>query len=399
MAYQEVTKTSYGSRLGSSLRGIITGLILFVAATALLWWNEGRAVKTSKMLNDSAKECVDVADVSTVDPALNGKLIHATAVAKTDEILTDPDYGVSVNAIRLVRNVEYYQWVENSSSETKDKVGGGQETVTTYTYSKQWVSSPVDSDSFHDPDYQGSNFVRTNVEDKTVTADKVDFGGYVLPKSMVGSIPDDTVVSLSQSYANGVDVFVVNNFIYYGEEPDTPAIGDVRVSFTQAAGGDASILAKVSGSTFEPYVHKNGKSLCVLSMGVRSMDQMYEAQKASNKFLTWILRIFGLLMVIMALRMMFSIVVALLKVLPFLGNVAQVGINLVTGIVGTVWTLLVILVAWVVWRPVVAIVLAVIICLLVGMLIAKSKSAPAAAPEAAPAAPATPAETPKTDAE
>ncbi|MBQ9659665.1 MAG: TMEM43 family protein [Bacteroidales bacterium] len=394
MAFQEVTKMSYGSRLGNSLRGIIAGLVLFIAATALLWWNEGRAVKTSKMLKDSAKECVDVADVSSVDPALNGKLIHATAVAQTDEILTDPDYGISVNAIRLVRNVEYYQWVEESESDSKDKIGGGQETVTTYSYSRQWVDSPVDSDEFSDPDYKGSNTVRVNVEDKTVTADKVSFGGYVLPKSMVGSIPAATTVNLSQSPANGVDVFVVNNFIYYGENPDTPAVGDVRVSFLQADGGDASILAKVNGNTFEPYVHKNGKSLCVLSMGVHSMDEMYESQRVANKFLSWIFRILGLLLVIAALRSMFSIVVAILKVLPFLGNVAQVGVNLVTGIVGTIWTLLVILVAWVVWRPALAIVLAVAICLLVGFLIYKSKTAPAPAPETAPAAP----QAPKTDA-
>ena len=130
MAYQEVTKTSYGSRLGGSLKGILSGLVLFIAATALLWWNEGRAVKTSKMLKSAESVCVDVADVSTVDPALNGQMIHATAVAKTDEVLADPEYGVQANAIRLVRDVEYYQWVEHSESETKDKLGGGQETVT-----------------------------------------------------------------------------------------------------------------------------------------------------------------------------------------------------------------------------------------------------------------------------
>ena len=106
MAYQEVTKTSYGSRLGSSLKGILTGLVLFVAATCLLWWNEGRAVKTAKMLKSAESECVDVADVSTVDAALNGKLIHAVAVAKTDEVLSDPAFGVSANAIRIVRDVE-----------------------------------------------------------------------------------------------------------------------------------------------------------------------------------------------------------------------------------------------------------------------------------------------------
>ncbi|NLZ19388.1 MAG: hypothetical protein GXY24_03860 [Bacteroidales bacterium] len=94
MAYQEVTKTSYGNRLGGSLKGIVSGLLFFVLATALLWWNEGRAIKTSKMLKTAATECVDVADVSAVDAALDGKLVHATALAKTDETLTDPDYGI-----------------------------------------------------------------------------------------------------------------------------------------------------------------------------------------------------------------------------------------------------------------------------------------------------------------
>lgn len=72
MAYQEVTKTSYGSRLGNSLKGILTGLVLLVAAIVLLWWNEGRAVKVSKMLKAAETECVDVASVDSVDPAQKG---------------------------------------------------------------------------------------------------------------------------------------------------------------------------------------------------------------------------------------------------------------------------------------------------------------------------------------
>ena len=199
MAYQEVTKTSYGSRLGNSLKGILTGLALFIAASALLWWNEGRAVKTSKMLKSAESACVDVADVSTVDPALNGKMIHATAVAKTDEVLVDPDFGVQAGAIRLVRETEYYQWVEHSKSETKDKLGGGQETVTTYTYSREWVSSPVNSANFHDPDYQGSNSVRLTVADNEIRAGKVDFGGYVLPPSLVAAIPANTPAAVPAS--------------------------------------------------------------------------------------------------------------------------------------------------------------------------------------------------------
>lgn len=385
MAYQEVTKTSYGSRLGSSLKGIFTGLLLFVAATALLWWNEGRAVKTSKMLKSAESVCVDVADVSAVDPALNGQMIHATAVAKTDEILSDPDYPVQVNAIRLVRDVEYYQWVEHAKSETKDKLGGGQETVTTYTYSKEWVGSPVNSGSFHDPNYQGSNSVRRTVSDNEIRAQKVDFGGYVLPQAMVNAIPAEVPVVLSESLANGEDTFVSGNVVYYGENPASPIVGDVRVIFRQADGGEASILAKVNGNTFEPFTHKNGKSLMTLRMGNYSMESMFESEKATNKMILWVLRILGIMLVISALRMMFSILVTILKVLPPLAKVGELGVNLVTFIVGLVWSLIIIMIAWVVWRPVLAVALAVVICLLVAFLISKSKKAAEVAPAAAPA--------------
>ena len=401
MAYQEVTKTSYGSRLGSSLKGIGSGLLLFVLATVLLWWNEGRAVKTAKMLKTAATECVDVADVSRVDPALNGKLIHATALAKTDETLTDPDYGISVsNAIWLRRSAEYYQWVEHSTSETKDKIGGGQETVTTYTYSREWVSSPVNSNNFHDPDYQGVNSTRLVVEDNSVRAEKVSFGGYTLPNSMVNSIPARDPVALPAELGDGKMSYVDNNVLYYGEDPNNPAVGDVRVTFTQGTGGDASILAQVVGDTFEPYTHKNGKSLQVLSMGIHSMESMFESEKAANKAILWLLRILGVILVIAALRMLFSILVTILKVLPPLAKVGELGVNLVTAVVGFIWSLLVILIAWVVYRPVLAIALAVVIVALIVFLIKKSKAAPEPAPAAAPAAPAAPEvpEAPKTDA-
>ena len=194
--------------------------------------------------------------------------------------------------------------------------------------------------------------------------------------------------------------YVNNNVLYYGEDPGNPAVGDVRVTFTQGTGGDASILAQVVGDTFEPYKHKNGKQLQVLSMGVHSMESMFESEKAANKAILWLLRIVGIMLVIAALRMVFNILVTLLKVLPPLAKVGELGVNLVTAVVGFIWSLLVILLAWVVYRPVLAIVLAAVIVALVVFLIRKSKAAPEPAPAAA-AAPAAPAveEAPKTDAE
>ena len=89
MAYTETTNISYGSRVGSSFKGIGTGFLLFIAGTALLWWNEGRAVKTDKMLNEAQGVTIEMENINKVDQELEGKLIHATGLATTTDSLDD----------------------------------------------------------------------------------------------------------------------------------------------------------------------------------------------------------------------------------------------------------------------------------------------------------------------
>ncbi len=146
MSYQEVTQTSWGQRIGSTFKGALTGIILFFVGTGLLYWNEGNFIKTRNLIYEAAAAMVSVDNIDKLDASLNGKLIHATAEATTKEVLHDEEFGVNLNAIALNRDVEYYQWVEDKSEETRDKVGGGKETITTYTYRKEWTSSPVNSD-------------------------------------------------------------------------------------------------------------------------------------------------------------------------------------------------------------------------------------------------------------
>lgn len=378
MAYQETTKTSYGKRLGNSLSGILVGFVLIIAGTVVLWKNEGRAVHTAKMLKSGAAECVDVADVSSVDASLNGKLIHAIATAQTTDEIQDPDFPISANAIQLKKDVEYYQWVEHTQTETKDKVGGAQETVTTYTYSKEWVSRPVNSGEFKDPQYQGiNNKVRIEVSDSEVYADNVTFGGYKLPTTLIHAIPCDVPVQLDSALA-GEASSVDKNVLYYGN-PAEPAVGDVRITFTKAVGGEASILAKVINNTFEPYT-SNGKSLITLSMGNHSKDNMFESEEKANKTTLWLLRILGIILVIAGFRGIFNIVTTLLKVLPPLAKIADLGVGLVAGALGLVWSLIVIIIGWIAYRPALGITLIVLAAVLVAFLVMKSKKAAAAAP-------------------
>ena len=133
-----------------------------------------------------------------VDPALAGKVIYATGRAETQDVLTDPIFGASATAINISRKVEYYQWEEHSRQEKRKKLGGGEETVTTYTYTQEWVGEPIDSGEFRDPEYQGRNKVLAKYEDETLYASNVSFGAYTLPdflkRSIGGAVPLDLVL-------------------------------------------------------------------------------------------------------------------------------------------------------------------------------------------------------------
>ena len=383
MAYQETTTTGYGQRLTGSIKGIGFGFLMFIAGTVLLFWNEGNFIKTKKSIQEAEGAVVHVTDVSNIDPSLNGKLIHATAFANTEEVITDELFGVSETAIAIHRKVEYYQYKENSYSQTKDKIGGGQETVTTYTYAKEWTSSPVNSESFHDPNYKSSNFVLTAVEDKSERSNNVYFGGYKLPPFIVasisGNIPAEvklgeeelkqwekvlsekrSALGLTTNSDIAQTVYVNGNVVYFGKSPSVASIGDVRVTLTKIMPADISIIAQVNGSTFEQYYAKSGKTFSSVAMGTVSAENMFADAHSSNSKWTWVLRILGIFIVMGGLKSMFSILPTLFKVLPFLGNIVGAGVGLVCSVFGGAWSLIVIAIAWLWYRPLIGIALLVV---------------------------------------
>jgi len=197
MAYTETTTTGYGTRVGNSFKAIGSGILMFVIGTALLWWNEGRAVKTEKMLDEAGSKYVEMENPNKKDASLEGELICGTAMATTEDSLSDAQFGIGAKAIALRRSVEYYQWVEHAQEKTEDKLGGKQVTTTTYTYSKQWVSSPIQSSEFHDPAYQNKNMVLTTVDDTEQYAENVSFGAYQLNESLIHSISSREAMDLA----------------------------------------------------------------------------------------------------------------------------------------------------------------------------------------------------------
>jgi len=148
--YTETTHKSWFGRIGDALGGIIFGFILLLIGVGLLFWNEGRAVHTALSLKEGAKKVVE-AKAEAIDPALEGKLIHVTGPIVVRPPPRDSDFGVTAAGVRLERKVEMYQWKETSNSRNQKKLGGGEETVTTYSYTREWADKPIQSNSFKQP--------------------------------------------------------------------------------------------------------------------------------------------------------------------------------------------------------------------------------------------------------
>ena len=66
MAYQEVTNLSWWDRIKNAFAGIVVGLVFIVGATVLLFWNEGRTIRTTQGIGEVREKCESLPDVTTV---------------------------------------------------------------------------------------------------------------------------------------------------------------------------------------------------------------------------------------------------------------------------------------------------------------------------------------------
>ena len=108
-SYTETTHQGWFSRIGNSIKGILVGIVLIVASIILLFWNEGRSVTEAKSLEEGIAAVVSVQS-DAVNASNDGKLVHMIGEARTEETLTDEEFGTSAVALKLRRHVEMYQW-------------------------------------------------------------------------------------------------------------------------------------------------------------------------------------------------------------------------------------------------------------------------------------------------
>ena len=386
MAVTEVTTESWGSRLGGSLRGVLIGLALFVAGFPLLFWNEGNYVKTAKALDEGEGACIAVESNAAVDPEMNGKLVHMSGKADTKDVLTDEAFGVSATAIKLSREVEMYQWVEDSKTTEKKKLGGSVEKTTVYTYRKDWVGHAVDSSGFKESGHDNPGMIEFPEEEQF--AANVSFGAFKLSEKQIRKIgssktyvfPTNFTCALPRVQIKGTTIYVPNaetrgNALNNRDVASQTRIGDMRVTFHVIYPHDISLIAKQKGDTFVDYTAKNGKKLNYLTDGIEDATAMFATARTNNAIMTWLIRLGGFLLMFIGLSMVFKPLSVLADVLPILGDIVEIGNGFVAGLIALGCSLVTIAIAWIFYRPILGIILLAVAGFCVWKLVAKCMAA------------------------
>jgi hypothetical protein len=343
--YTEVTNQGFLSRIFGSIVGFILGPILIIAAIFLLSWNEGRAVHAIRGLGEAAQVAVE-ADANSPAPANEGKLVHVVGPATATQAIGDSDLGVNFsNQVAVARDAQMYQWRENKKDETHDKLGGGQETVTTYTYEKVWSNSAIDSADFRHP--EGHENPAMPFASTQFAASDAKLGGFALDADTLKLI--DLTDELHPDAPSG---WSASQGALYKGNPDSPQVGDMKVAYHGLASGSTiSVLAAQSHGGFSSFVTGNGYGLQMAETGNHSLSEMIAQKKKEESLLTWILRGVGFFLMFIGAVMFLSPLSTVASVIPILGSIVGAAAGLAAFVFAVPASLIVIALSWIAFRP------------------------------------------------
>ncbi len=285
-------KSILHSRFGMIV-GALFGLFLMLLTVAIVFGIEHYTLGTARGLEANAGKTVSVA-ADKVDAANEGKLVHLSGEAATNDTVGDPQFGISIKALRLVREVEVYQYKEKKTEKKK-----GNDKVITYTYDEIWSkSTPPSSLTFNDK--KKKNPDKKPYDDASYNAAEVKLGAFALTPGQVGQIKADEALPITEEIlaevpdeVKGSVKATADGLLYVGANPDAPRVGDCRIRYKLAKPQTITVVAKQESGRLVPFPVEGGSDIDLVKPGKRSAQEMFEAAKSANAFLGWAVRIFG----------------------------------------------------------------------------------------------------------
>lgn len=361
----------------------------------------------AKIIEEGEKDCVLVQDGRCI-PETEGSLICLQGDLRSKDNLADPLIGVQlVNGIKLMRNVEIFQYVETKNGDE-------------YCYKKEWVREILISEHFHDEKFRGKNETKCHkyIPDHVFYASDMKIGDYSLNQELKDMLNCDDSLDLgamelnldeirSKTYLPIVEIH--DNKIYVCKRGfEKWKLGDHRISYNHmTAPKTLTLVARQKSYQLEPYYGKNiegppnnssglsnnsvelrnkeqerldlesnliekkedqakqKKSLREtirdfmddsikinwLFEGTKSIEQVFAIKMKQEQKITWLLRLAGFLCMTFGVYLFFAPLIALLNWIPILGTLVAIIFFLFSLSLGLSFSLIVISIAWFYYRP------------------------------------------------
>ncbi|XP_054335889.1 transmembrane protein 43 isoform X2 [Pongo pygmaeus] len=328
-------------RLSETWGGMFVGLMAFLLSFYLIFTNEGRALKTATSLAEGLSLVVSPDSIHSVAPENEGRLVHIIGALRTSKLLSDPNYGVHLPAVKLRRHVEMYQWVETEESReyTEDEQVKKE---TRYSYNTEWRSEIINSKNF-DREIGHKNPSAMAVESFTATAPFVQIGRFFLSSGLIDKVDNFKSLSLSKLEDPHVDIIRRGDFFYHSENPKYPEV---------------TVIARQRGDQLVPFSTKSGDTLLLLHHGDFSAEEVFHRELRSNSMKTWGLRAAGWMAMFMGLNLMTRILYTLVDWFPVFRDLVNIGLKAFAFCVATSLTLLTVAAGWLFYRPLWALLIA-----------------------------------------
>mmetsp|Transcript_32587 Transcript_32587/g.79067 ORF Transcript_32587/g.79067 Transcript_32587/m.79067 type:complete len:438 (+) Transcript_32587:112-1425(+) len=318
------------------IRGVCFAPILLVLGLIVLILNEGHVRTQHKTFRNTIQSVTNVQADSPVSTQNEGKLIHlygwakvssstssTSSTASSGSVVQDPLFGVSNSnsksksntdgsntntnnsIIKLKRSVEMYQWDEEAI------------TSDTFEYTKAWEDELIDSSEFEEPQtYSNPTFFPFDSNVVSYNADQTKLGNYILSADILdqmnwfqdydGTLSIDTVTD--ESTKNSLRIYTSdtnNNKQYFTTgDPNSPTVGDARVSFQEIPEQVISVVAmQSSNGSLVPFetttsTASGNNSILLVQPGWHSAKQMMkQAHADATSWKGW-LRILAFLLIL-----------------------------------------------------------------------------------------------------
>jgi hypothetical protein len=324
--------------------GLLLAFFFIYYAITTLMTNEQNVLLHAKTLAEGKRLVISI-ESDQVDLSHEKSLVHLTAEMTTDETLIDPQFKIDVDAIKLRRIVEMYQWQEKHSKNESSHIE--------YIYEKIWSNRFIDSKAFK---FEKHHNPTMYLNSKDFNAENVKIGHFILSPNIINKMTRYQKLSITelsfikaqdnlQKLLQGKESHLNEGNFYVGKNPASPKIGDLRIKFELIRHETISIIAKQVNSNLVPYQTQTGNQIELFEYGVVSTNRMFINERISLFFSQFNKRFFGFFMMFLGIYVIFGLLWIAKTSLPFIKPFNIVG-WLFSLILAAMLTLIIIGLTW-----------------------------------------------------